>query len=228
MAQIQLGPLASQIAGSIAGTTFQRSGIATQVRRKPLPILRRSNWTRNERGTVAYLSRHWRKLTKDQRDAWQAEADGITWYNRFGDPISGKGYWLYLRLNLALAVVGIPPVDDASPPVTFTPITGLEVVLAPSPKMSLYWTGPDPVPTDQALVVEASPNTSTGVSAVYNTRRYICSLSAGTASGGDIFHFWNARFRQNLVRTQFQHFEVYLLDVKNGWTGPRSRVISHY
>lgn len=99
MAQIVLGPLASAIAGSIAGTTFQRSPSGTIVRKKPLPTIRNTPAAITTRSMTEYATAKWRTLTPTQRKDWKAFADTLTWTNRFGDVIQVSGYICFLAYN---------------------------------------------------------------------------------------------------------------------------------
>lgn len=99
MAQIVLGPLASAIAGSIAGTTFQRSPSGTIVRKKPLPTVRKTPAAITTRSMTEYATAKWRTLTPTQRKDWKSFADSLAWTNRFGDAIQVSGYVCFLAFN---------------------------------------------------------------------------------------------------------------------------------
>jgi len=107
----KLGPLVSEVAGSIGGATFQRSPHGTVVRSKPLGIVRRGTYSSSARQRLKSVNDTWKTLTPTQQGDWQTFADTQTWYNRFGDPIVGTGYMAFLKNNLAnySSVVGAYP-----------------------------------------------------------------------------------------------------------------------
>lgn len=98
---IKLGPLASEVAGSAGGLTLQRSPFGTVGRSKPLPIRRQNRYTADSRQRLASLTQAWRLLSPTDRADWDTFAGTVSWFNRFGDPVTGSGYRAFLRCNLA-------------------------------------------------------------------------------------------------------------------------------
>jgi hypothetical protein len=196
MASVKLGILVSAIAGSVGGGTFQRDAQGTQLRTKPLPILRRSVYTGTPRGITAYLDRRWAELTRSQRDGWDTGASTLTWYNRFGDVITGKGYWLWHRVNSLQWLTDLTTSDDYVGGLTFDAYADLACTYEATPKMELTWSAPASVQSDTVLMLFATPRLSLGKSAQFGQTRYIGSLAEGTNSGEDIYPLWNARFGQ--------------------------------
>lgn len=98
---IKLGPLASEVAGSAGGLTLQRSPFGTVGRSKPLPIRRQSRYTADSRQRLATLAQLWRTLSPADRADWDTFAGTVSWFNRFGNPVTGSGYRAFLRCNLA-------------------------------------------------------------------------------------------------------------------------------
>ena len=98
---IKLGPLAAEVAGSAGGLTMQRSPFGTVARSKPLPIRRQSRYTADSRQRLATLAQLWRTLSPADRADWDTFAGTVSWFNRFGNPVTGSGYRAFLRCNLA-------------------------------------------------------------------------------------------------------------------------------
>lgn len=98
---IKLGPLAAEVAGSTGGLTMQRSPFGTVARSKPLPIRRQNRYTGDSRQRLAMLAQLWRTLSPTVRADWDTFAGTVSWFNRFGDPVTGSGYRAFLRCNLA-------------------------------------------------------------------------------------------------------------------------------
>lgn len=97
----KLGPLVTAVAGSIGGMTMQRSPWGTVARNKPLPILRRSQYSSQARQRAAAASLAWRFLPPESHTLWNNFAATQSWFNRFGDPVEGSGYLAFLKNNMA-------------------------------------------------------------------------------------------------------------------------------
>jgi hypothetical protein len=97
----KLGGLVAEVAGSMGGATFQRNPNGTIIRSKPLPTYRSSPYSAEARRRLQAVNLLWRTLTPTQRGDWDTFAATQSWYNRFGDVITGTGYMAFLRNNLA-------------------------------------------------------------------------------------------------------------------------------
>lgn len=226
MATVKLGILVAGLAGSVGGGTFQRDAQGTQLRTKPLPILRRTSFTAVQRPETAYLSRRWRELTNDQRAGWDLTASGLTWLNRFGDPITGHGYWLFLQCNQRLRQVGIDPVDDVQVVPTFDSYADFALVYDPSPKLELSWSTPSTVQAGTVLAVYATPRFSMGRSQPFGQQRFIGVIDAGASAPVDLYPKWNARFGQDLSVPANVLLTILPIDTVGGYAGPRYAVKS--
>lgn len=80
---------------------MQRSPFGTVARSKPLPIRRQNRYTGDSRQRLATLTQLWRTLSPTDRADWDTFAGTVSWFNRFGDPVTGSGYRAFLRCNLA-------------------------------------------------------------------------------------------------------------------------------
>jgi hypothetical protein len=196
MATVKLGILVSAIAGSVGGGTFQRDAQGTQLRNKPLPKLRRSLYTGTPRGITAYLTQRWRDIDPADQADWDVAASTMTWHNRFGDVITGKGYWLYLRVNHYLWLYNATTTDLYLGVGAIDAFADLACTYEATPKMEVTWSAPAVIGADSALLLFATPRMSLGTSADYGSSRYIGYIPEGEASGYDIYPQWNARFGQ--------------------------------
>jgi len=70
MARIKLGPVVTDIAGSIGGTTIQRSKFGYTIRSKPLPLYSQTSAQYTIRRLIAFLQYSWQILTDAQRLQW--------------------------------------------------------------------------------------------------------------------------------------------------------------
>lgn len=219
---VRLGPVVSAAAGSIGGVTFQRDPGGTILRSRPLPTLRRTIRTNTERQGWQYLSRRWAQLTQVQRDAWQTQADLLTWSNRFGDPVRGLGYWLYLRCNGYRILNGAAVVDAAgavapltalgSPTATLTVATGI---------LNVAWSV-GAVPAAETWLYQATAPQSAGRSNPVGRFRQVGRFSAGQTSPQPVQVPYTARFGGLPAATQKAWFEM--IPIITSWGLPGARV----
>jgi hypothetical protein len=217
--QVKLGPLVTAAAGSIGGTTFQRNPVATIVRAKPLPILRRTRFTGNARSFTQLYSRSWRTLSNTQRADWQTEADGLVWLNKFGDTIRGLGYWLYIRCNQYLELIGGTPLSSPGA------VVALDAIVDPSGDFTvagtwpMNWTSPATVDARNVWAVFASRGMSAGRSAPFSALRFIGLVPVGTAPTFDLWNMWRARFGALPSAGQVIFATVMPIDDASGYPG---------
>lgn len=216
MAQIVLGPLVANIAGSIGGSTFQRGPGIHTVRRKPNPITRRTSFTNSERSVFAFLNMNWRTLSDPDRAAWQAEADLLTWTDRFGNVIPGKGYWLYKRCNLNFHLIAEPLITAPVSPIVLDPVVNLFLELDTPAKFVMKWDAPLPTQTDTVWAIFATPPTSAGRSAAFGTYRFIEKFAPGTGSGVDIGSQYITRMGVLPQPGQRSFARIVVIDQKSG------------
>lgn len=100
----KLGAFITHAAGSVGGTTFQRSLSGLIIRTKPLPTYRNGPLAAEARQRTATLNNVWAGLSLAQIADWQTLADSVPWFNRFGDPVAGTAYRAFMRCNLASLV----------------------------------------------------------------------------------------------------------------------------
>lgn len=220
VAQAKLGPLVSAIAGSIAGTTFQRMQAAAQIRSKPLPRYRATTYTNSTRQLTGTLARMWKTLTPEQRAYWGEVAESITWYNRFGDEIRGLGYWLFLRCNQYRILVGQSIVTDAVLPGTFETFAGMACTFAATPAMSLTWDTPTNVPADYSFAVFATPPISAGRSKAFGLQRFIGLVPEGASSPYNLLDLYHNRFAQYPDGSRISLLTLRLVELNTGHIGP--------
>lgn len=218
--QVKLGPLVTDAAGSIGGTTFQRNFVATQVRVKPLPTRRRTEYTNQPRSTLGQWSRTWRTLSPGRRADWQTAADALTWLNKFGDVIRGKGYWLYIRCNQVLSRLGFASVGAPAAPVAFAGITGLTSSGSTATTCGFSWTSPDPTETGTVWMVYATRPMSAGRSTAPGAYRYIGYINEAKASPQVVGTQYDAKFGAAQKVGDRTFFRIQVVDKATGDIGP--------
>lgn len=167
------GTGATAISGKIGGTVFTLGGsMGNFVRNWAKPKNRRTAIQQFVRGVFSGLSSSWRSLTAAQVSAWNQEASlgeaNSLRVNVFGDNrvISGKDLFQRinsLNLEVGNAVYADPPISAVT-----DAITGIDSVADVSGNQFdvtvSTFAGAVAVPADTNLVVQATPQLSSGVS----------------------------------------------------------------
>lgn len=119
MAIIEVGPIVSDIRGSINGVTFGRNPAGLFARQRVIPVNPNSPLQVLRRGQLAQTAIGWRnQLSQARRDAWNALASVTTFKNALGQDFNPSGIMLFIRSNVLRLIVGETPVLD--PPVQAT------------------------------------------------------------------------------------------------------------
>jgi len=100
MARIKLGPMITDIAGSVGGATFQRSRFGITMRAKPLPLYSQTTAQYTIRRHITSLQYNWQALTDDQRQQWNRFLDFSGQTIRKDKSILLSGHTLYIKYQL--------------------------------------------------------------------------------------------------------------------------------
>jgi len=113
MANIKMGAIVADIRGSIAGTTFSRTGGGAIARNNPKPCNPRSVLQASRRAALSLMSTYWSKtLTPAQREAWADYASGTSWTNKVGTQALISGLAAFVRLNTLIRIQwGVTPMN---------------------------------------------------------------------------------------------------------------------
>lgn len=118
-ALLKLGPLVTDMRGSIGGTTFARNRGGIYARARVVPINPQTGRQTSVRAALGSLAQRWSTtLTDVQRAAWELYAANVLIPNRLGEPRALSGQQMYVRTNTLALDCEIARIDDA--PTTFT------------------------------------------------------------------------------------------------------------
>jgi len=102
MASIKYSALISEMRGKLNGTVFSRNHYAAYARNKVTPYNPRTDRQQKIRAVFAELSKTWRLLHQEQRDAWNQAVYNFLRTNIFGDTYKPSGINLFIRINMNL------------------------------------------------------------------------------------------------------------------------------
>jgi hypothetical protein len=119
MAKINLGALAQDVRGSLAGTTFSKGRGGSIVRQKVSPVQPRTARQLAQRAIFSAASQAWRALTEEQRADWQNYATSHKVVDVFGMARTLSGIAAFTMVNGTRMTAGLALTQD--PPADVTP-----------------------------------------------------------------------------------------------------------
>jgi hypothetical protein len=112
MARIKYGSIATEIRGSIGGTTFQGNAYGFTVKNKA-NMARLQSVSQNEKHRiVTEISQRWFIITQAQRDHWNAFALAHPVPAKHNSDAVLTGYTYFLKYNLIRCNSGVSPLDE--------------------------------------------------------------------------------------------------------------------
>lgn len=194
MAKVKFSALVAEMRNKLNGSVFSRNRGGAYLRNKVTPTNPRSIAQVQARNLLTQFSQAWRTLTQAQRDSWSSVVSQWAKTDIFGDIVNPSGNTLYNRLNINIAIAGGSPIDSAPAPQGVAPISELSVVADEGDQSILLTFATTPIPADTALLVEASPMCSPGISNANSKFRVITVLAEGDATGADIGPAYAAKY----------------------------------
>ena len=186
MAKVKFSALVAEMRNKLNGSVFSRNRGGAYLRNKVTPTNPKTIAQVQARNLLTQFSQAWRTLTQAQRDSWSSVVSQWARTDIFGDIVNPSGNTLYNRLNINIAIAGGAPINSAPAPMGVAPISDLSVVADAGAETILLDFATTPVPADTALLIEASPMCSPGISNANSKFRVITVLAEGIASGVDV------------------------------------------
>lgn len=106
MARIKYSALIDSIAGSVAGTTFQRNKYGHTIKTKSNRIGRMSPVQQQRKLHLQKLTAHWRTLSEAQRQEWATWANVLKQPTRHNRNRFMSGYQLFVRYYIYVRMTG--------------------------------------------------------------------------------------------------------------------------
>lgn len=120
MARIKLGPLITDISGSIGSMTIQRNRFGHTLRLKPLPKYSETQAQYVIRRHIITIQTAWQALTDAQRTQWDRFLDFSGQTIRKDRSVRLSGHKLYLKYQLWHLLTGEPLLTD----IAYSPMPG--------------------------------------------------------------------------------------------------------
>jgi hypothetical protein len=120
MANILYGALATQLAGSVGGVTFQKAGSSLIVRKRPQPMKPKQVLQKERQAALGNASAHWVSAGSFLQGEWISWAASVTLQNSLGQtyqPTGQQAYiWGYIQhTDNGVALPGTCPTLNGTP-----------------------------------------------------------------------------------------------------------------
>jgi hypothetical protein len=129
MALVKWSGMIAEVRGKLNGTVFARNRYSCYARNKVTPYNPQSPAQQYIRNIFAQLSKKWRNLTQDERDAWNRAVVEFIKTNIFGDKYKPSGINLFIRINMNLFLIGQPMITLPPVPVAVDYIRIIKIKL---------------------------------------------------------------------------------------------------
>lgn len=194
MARVLFTAAVADIRGKLAGTVFSKNRSGAYIRTKVTPSNPQTAAQVEQRSLLSYFSKKWRGLTEAQREAWAGAVGEWQRTNVFGNVVNPSGQMLFNRVNMAIAIVGGSEVSVPTVPTGVATPTALSVAVDTAETEMVVTFAETPVPSNTALIVEATAPQSAGINNANNKYRQIAILAPATATGENIWSAYVNKF----------------------------------
>ena len=124
MAVIKLGSIITDIAGSIGGTTFRRTGTGHAVYNKQGRQVKSAFAPASRKNELGNIFSNWYNLSESEREQWAINASTYPLKDKFGNTKYLTGRQLYTKLNAQLLPAGASSnVQSFDPFVELAPVS---------------------------------------------------------------------------------------------------------
>lgn len=150
MAIYTLAPMEDRPLGSLEGATFQKCGVQFGIRKRNVPVQKRSPRQSAVKNKFDHVQKNWKNLTSGNQTQWEDEAPNYTRTNSLGDPydISGSNLQASSNINL-LNSAESELAEPAAASAIGSPAFGSEACQFNSQIISI-WSSPQIVPAGYA------------------------------------------------------------------------------
>jgi hypothetical protein len=216
-------PIASEIRGSVGGTTYARNKAGLYMRNRSKPVNPNTENQSRVRSQFQTQANGFSNLNVTQVLAWNQFAQGYPAVNKVGDTYTPSGKQMYIMCNQNLASIGLPPIDI--PPYD-TPVTpNLDLSAA---AVAVKYGGPGPgrvtvftvdgvasSNADAIVIVQSTPNMQAARQSYRNRMRQLGFDTQGVTQ--DLAIPFDSYFGEPIVTEgQIVNFRVAAVDPVSG------------
>lgn len=184
-----------RFAGSRGGSTFQKSGSTFVIRKRNVPVQKKTPEQTARQNTFASIAQNWRTLSQLDKDTFINEAVNYPRTDSLGNTYYLNGQELQHSSNIALSNNDLPQVTTLPPSSALPVITGNAAGIVISAQIAAFAFTPDPVPVGALLQIFVSRPVSQGTSInSVNDLKLINSVPEGVSPGANSWSQYIALF----------------------------------
>lgn len=186
-----------RILGSREGATFQRAANGFLIRKRAVPVQKRTARQSESKQLLATTSQHWRTLSAAEQDTWNTEQENYPRNNSLGDEYFLTGPQLQTSSNINLQNTEQSTIDSIPAFETPEPIAFDDLFINLTTDLLQFSTDPFNVPADRSYKYFFSPIYQPGVTSA-NTADYffIAILQAGESTLSNLYAAYIAKFTE--------------------------------
>lgn len=220
--KVKYSALVSDMSGKLNGSVASKNRSGSYFRNKVTPSNPRTAAQTEARARLTDVSKEWKTLTQEQRNAWNNAVSDYKKTNIFGDIVNPSGFNLYQRLNNNLLLIGealltLPPLADN---VGYAEIASVAV---DNSSQSVIITLGAAVPAGSVAVVKATESISPGITNVSSQLRIITTEAAASGPALTVSAAYLAKFGTVGAVGRKVFVEVYLISTETGLASARTK-----
>lgn len=198
MARYILSDPLAQVKGSIGGATFQRSGKVLAIRKRNVPIQKRSSKQSRRKNAFDCNMKLWKTLSPTEQATWLTFQSDFPRVDSFGNSYLVNPIALQNSSNLIRTQNGLPQQNDLVAAIAFVPITTDTFVYRHSSFAFDIVILPLAVQTDCTLNVFAGIASLTQQAFTKANCRFLGSVNSGIDTNlQNWFTVWNDLFQES-------------------------------
>ena len=170
--------------GSRGGSTFQKSGVTFVIRKRAVPVQKKTPEQSQSQNTFSSVQQNWRKLNNTEKDSFADEAPNYPRTDSLGNQYFINGQQLQASANLNLLSAGQEQITTMPPPTVFPAFSISAIGIDFADQSFVLQINLNPIPAGFALKIFASAPLSVPTPEPNTNYKLIASLSPGTNQTG--------------------------------------------
>lgn len=181
--------------GSRGGSTFQKAGVTYVIRKRNVPIQKKSPEQSQSKSAFASIAQNWRKLTAEEKQSFADEVNNYPRVNSLGDTYFLTGQQLQQSSNQNLNNNALPQIQSLPAANPIPSITDAFCIVDIGLQLLSIQFAPTIIPAGVSLQIFATRPMSEGTQSVSQKEaKLLVTFPAGVVQGGNLWTLYTALF----------------------------------
>ena len=210
-----------RIAGSKGGSTFQKSGSTFVIRKRNVPVQKKTPGQTAKQNIFASVQQNWRKLSAEEKESFAAESINYLRVDSLGNEYFINGQNMQSSSNISLVNSGQDQITEIAPPSAIPQVFTINAQLSLASNFFGLSVTPDPVPVNSGQQIFASMPLAEPVTGAAGAQiKLITTLPAGASAAVNIWNEYTAIYGQlsNSVN-KYVHVMIRYVQLNTGQVG---------